>query len=136
MGILDELIILVKETLDEAKQNQRLPDQSQTNSPPQRSPEEIEALKRTLARRAMQQRAADEAATPKPISPDEKHRAKADQERLRLREQHLKEGPAKVAHTSSHQVAHLLQQPQTLRQLIVLKEILDRPISTRGGIRR
>ena len=84
----------------------------------------------------MQQRAADEAAAPTPLSPDAKHRAKYDQERLRLHQQHLKDGPAKVTHHSSHQVATLLRQPQTLRQLIVLKEILDRPISQRGGLRR
>jgi hypothetical protein len=137
MGILEELIILVKESLDEAKQNQRPPEPSETDAPPRRSPEEIEALKRTLAKRAMQQRAADEAtAAPTPLSPDAKHRAKYDQERLRLHQQHLKDGPAKVNHHSSHQVATLLRQPQTLRQLIVLKEILDLPISQRGGNRR
>ncbi len=137
MGILDELIDLVKETMDEAKQRQQPTSQPQSAPAPapHRSPENIEALKRTLAQRAMKQRAADEAAIPV-ISPDAKHRAKYELERTRLRTQHQEEGLAKVTHQPVHRAATLLRRPETLRDLIILKELLDRPISMRGGHRR
>jgi len=136
MGILDELIDLVKETMDEAKQRQQqttLP-QSAPAPAPHRSPENVEALKRTLAQRAMKQRAADEAAIPI-SSPDAKHRAKYELERARLRTQHQQQGLAKVAHNPVHHAATLLRRPETLRDLIILKELLDRPISMRRGHR-
>jgi hypothetical protein len=139
MGILDELIDLVKETIDEAKQRQQQtmpPQSSPAPAPtPHRSPEDIEALKRTLAQRAMKQRAADEAAIPI-TSPDAKHRAKYELERARLRVQHQQEGLAKVTHNPVHRAASLLKRPETLRDLIILKELLDRPISMRRGHRR
>ncbi len=135
MGILDELIDLVKESMDEAKQRQQPTSQPQSAPVPHRSPENIEALKRTLAQRAMKQRAADEAAI-SVISPEAKNREKLELERARLRAQHKEEGLTKVTHQPGHRAATLLKRPETLKDLIILKELLDRPISMRGGNRR
>jgi hypothetical protein len=135
MGILDELVILVKETIDEANQRNRQADSSSHQS--QRSPDEIEALKRTLARRAMQQRTAEAAVSPHviPLTQDEQRRSDYDRERKRLRQQNHDDGPAKVKHNPTHRAAKLLRQPATLREMIILKELLDKPISMRRGIR-
>jgi hypothetical protein len=67
MGLLDELIVLVKETIEEANERNRprpgMPDgeephEEPRNQPPQRSAEEVEALRRSLARRAAEMRMA------------------------------------------------------------------------------
>jgi hypothetical protein len=136
MSILGDLIILVKETIDEVNERNQPQPRPTAGAPIERSEEQIEALRRTLARRAAaQQREQEEA--------DAKAAAEQHAEQKRLRHQRVAERqrqkashiPAKVAHhggaVDAHRMVRLVRQPSVLRELIVLKEILDKPRALR-----
>jgi hypothetical protein len=136
MGLLEELIILVKETIDEV--NERNKPKPTAMPMPQRNEEERENLRRTLARRAAEARQAEEQAAE--FSAAEQH---AEQERHRLAQErqrhHQKQVQAVQAAQVTHhvgsvdarRVARLVRQPKALREMIVLKEILDKPLALR-----
>jgi len=139
MGLLDELIILVKETIAEA--NERNNPRPTAMPAPQRSEEEMEALRRTLAQRAAQARHAEQQEAEE--AAHARHAQHAEQERQRLAHErqrhHQKQAQAvKAAQVTRHvgsvdarRVARLVRQPQALREMIVLKEILDKPLALR-----
>lgn len=136
MSILGDLIILVKETIDEVNERNQPQPRPTAGAPIERSEEQIEALRRTLARRAAAQQREQEEADAKAAA--EQH---AEQERLRHqrvaeRQRHKASHiPAKVAHhggaVDAHRMVRLVRQPSVLRELIVLKEILDKPRALR-----
>ena len=137
MSILGDLIILVKETLDEVNERNQPQPRPTAGAPIERSEEEIEALRRTIARRAAAQQLAHEQADTHAAA--EQH---AEHERLRhhhaereRQRQKAAQAPAKVSHQTSavdaHRIIKLIRQPTVLRELIVLKEILDKPRALR-----
>ncbi len=134
MGLLEELIILVKDTIAEASERKR---EQPTGAAP-RSAEEIEALRRTLARRAAEQRHAEQEAEEHAA-----HEHHAQQERQRAAHERERHHQKQVKAVHSAQVAHqtgavdqsrivrMLRQPHALREMIVMKEILDKPLALR-----
>ena len=139
MSILGDLIILVKETLDEVNERNQPQPRPTAGAPIERSEEQIEALRRTIARRAAAQQLAHEQAAAQAAA--EQH---AEHERLRhhhhaaereRQRQKAAQAPAKVSHQTSavdaHRIIKLIRQPTVLRELIVLKEILDKPRALR-----
>jgi outer membrane translocation and assembly module TamA len=134
MGLLDELIVLVKETIEEANQrNNPQPTAPSQSAPPQRSAEEVEALRRSLARRAAEMRQAEQQA--------EEHAAEQERQRqLAERERHQRKQAeavhaAQVIHhggaVDQQRILRLMRQPNALREMIVLREVLDKPLSLR-----
>ncbi len=133
MGLLEELIVLVKETIEEARER---------NEPARpvasRDPEEIEVLRQRMAQRAAEERRAEQVAEER----EEHERIIQDRQRqVRDRERHyLKQAKAVEAaqvtrHVGAKDPRHLirlLHQPQALRDLVVLREILDRPLALRS----
>ena len=119
MGILDELIILVKESVEEARQQQRRRD-----APPsaprqaQRSPEEIEHMRRALAQRAAEvhQEVPQQQKRPAPKRPEP---------------QQIKQVAPPNKLDGRLPIRRLLRQPLSLRDLVVLKEVLDKPLALR-----
>jgi hypothetical protein len=138
MGLLEELILLIKEGIEDANERNRRAKQpaADVSAPAERSPEEIEALRRALARRAAEQRVAQERAeAEQQAQREERQRA---EERKRQQQARRQAPPPGVVHgaTDQRRIVRLLRQPQTLRELVVLREILDRPVALRGGRRR
>ncbi len=138
MSILGDLIILVKETIDEVNERNQPQPRPTAGKPIERSEEQIEALRRTLARRAAaqqhEQEQADAQAAAEQHAEHERlrHQRVAERERQRHKASHI---PAKVAHhtgaVDAHRMVRLVRQPSVLRELIVLKEILDKPRALR-----
>ena len=137
MSILGDLIILVKETLDEVNERNQPRPRPTAGAPIERSEEQIEALRRTLARRAAAQQREQEEADAKAAAEHAeqerlRHQRVAERERQRHKASHI---PAKVAHhggaVDAHRMVRLVRQPSVLRELIVLKEILDKPRALR-----
>jgi hypothetical protein len=145
MGILDELIILVKESLDDARErqgggnsggnsggtNERRPETTH------RSGEELENMRRALARRALLQREAAQRDQSE-LTQSNADAAQARQAAEKARRQALLVQPttasvANVAVTdlSAGAFQQLLRQPHVMRQMILMKEILDKPLALR-----
>jgi uncharacterized protein (DUF4415 family) len=134
MGLLDELIVLVKETIDEANErNNPRPTSQDRPVPAQRSAEEMEALRRSLARRAAEMRQAEQQA--------EEHAAEQERQRqLAERERHQRK-QAEAAHAApvihhggagyQQRIQRLMRHPNALREVIVLREVLDKPLALR-----
>jgi hypothetical protein len=134
MGLLEEVIILIKEAIDEANQRNRprRPTPPPEPEQPQDDDGEIDTLRETLARRAMAVRRAEEE--------EERQRAMAQRRAEEERQQALErerqrqrqaQAMRATAHRDLHRIAHLLRQPQTLRQVVVLRELLDKPLALR-----
>jgi hypothetical protein len=132
MGLLEELIILVKETIDEVSERNR--ERERARPQPSASPTgqvEIDELRARMLqqRRAAAEaaRAAQQAAEAPPPAPRHHHH----------HERRPAQAPVKAAAQpqSAERLAKLLRQPQTVRELFVLKELLDKPLSLRRGRR-
>jgi hypothetical protein len=138
MSILGDLIILVKETLDEVNERNQPQPRPTAGAPIERSEEQIEALRRTIARRAAAQQLAHEQADAQAAAEQHaeherlRHHQVAERERQR---QKAAQAPAKVSThagtVDAHRIIRLIRQPTVLRELIVLKEILDKPRALR-----
>ncbi len=134
MGLLDELIVLVKETIEEA--NQRNNPQPTTPSqplPPQRSAEEIEALRRSLARRAAEMRQAEQQAE-EHAAEQERQRQLAERERHQRKQAEAVHAAQVIHHGGSvdrERLLRLMRQPNALREMIILREVLDKPLALR-----
>jgi hypothetical protein len=138
MSILGDLIILVKETLDEVNERNQPQPRPTAGAPVERSEEQIEALRRTIARRAAAQQLAHEQADAQAAAEQHaeherlRHHQAAERERQR---QKAAQAPAKVSThagtVDAHRIIRLIRQPTVLRELIVLKEILDKPRALR-----
>ena len=129
MGVLDDLIVLVKDTIAEANQRGR-PD---GDVPPQRSEEDLTALRRSLARRAAEARH-DEEERERAAAEREQHE-RQHQERQRQRHQ-AEAAAARAAQAAGTafdptRIARLVRHPHALREMIVLREVLDRPLALR-----
>jgi len=129
MSLLAELIKVITEAVEESRANQpRVPERTMAapidEGEPEAEPEAAPVQQRVQAKRADLQRQREVAARTAA--------AKASAA-----------AAANTAPTSSiprgnpgaERIARLLRQPQTMRELIVLKEILDRPLALRGGRR-
>ena len=135
MGLLEELIILVKDTIEDASERRR---QAPLPGAPQRSAEEIEVLRRSLARRAAEQQAEEQQTAER--AAHEQHAQQTRQRQVHERERHHQK-QVKAVHSAQvtrhigavdpRRVVRLLHQPHTLRELIVLKELLDKPLALR-----
>ena len=135
MGLIEQLIMLAKESIDEANQRGRRP------PAPVRTEDEIEALRESLANRAAQARfeqeqAEREAAERHAERHAEQERQQLTQERERQRQKQAKTVQATqvVQHTGAvdaRRIARLVRHPQALREMIVLREILDKPLALR-----
>jgi hypothetical protein len=140
MGLLDELIILVKETIDEV--NERNKPKPTATPMPQRNEEEMENLRRTLARRAaearhVEQQAAEHAATEQHAE-QERHRHTQERQRHHQKQVeavHAAQVTRHVGSVDARRVARLVRQPNTMRELMVLRELIDRPLALRRGRR-
>ena len=140
MGLLEELIILVKDSIDEANQRGRRKPEAPA---PQRTAEEIEALRHTLANRAAQARAEQEEAQQQQAAAHaeqerQRHAHERERERERQRQKQAKTVQATqvVQHggaVDARRIARLVRHPQALREMIVLREILDKPLALRRG---
>ncbi len=132
MGLFEELIVLVKETIDEVNERQRKKHGGQPSSQPSISPgnqdDELARVRERLARQAAQQQA---------------ERARAGAEAVSARPLPQTSAPAQskpitksvkpVIQPQGHQhrLARLMHRPGTLRELVVLREILDKPLALR-----
>ena len=135
MGLIEQLIMLAKESIDEANQRGRRP------PAPVRTDEEIEALREVLATRAAQARydreqAEREAAEQQAQQQAEQERQRYAHERERQRQKQAKTVQAtQVAQQAGgvdpRRIARLVRHPQALREMIVLREILDKPLALR-----
>jgi hypothetical protein len=135
MSILGDLIILVKETLDEVNERNQPQPRPTAGKPVERSEEQIEALRRTLARRAAMQQLAQEQAEAQAAAEQHAERERQQAAERERQRQKASRTPAKVIHhagaVDTHRMVRLVRQPTVLRELIVLKEILDKPRALR-----
>jgi hypothetical protein len=146
MGILEELILMAKEAIDEANQRGRRPPTARApesepepeSEPAEHSEEELEDLRRTLARRAAQARIEQEQAERAAADQrDQQQRQREAQERERQRQVRStsKSTAAQVVHATGavdpQRIARLVHQPQALREMMVLSEVLGKPLALR-----
>lgn len=135
MGLIEQLILLAKESIDEANQRGRRP------PAPVRTDEEIEALREVLANRAAQARydreqAEREAAEREAQQQAEQERQRQAQERERSRQKQAKIVQAtqvvqQAGAVDPRRIARLVRHPQALREMIVLSEVLGKPLALR-----
>lgn len=135
MGLIEQLILLAKESIDEANQRGRRP------PAPVRTEEEIEALREMLANRAAQARynqeqAEREAAEREAQQQAEQERQRQTQERDRQRQKQAKTVKATqvaqpISGVDPRRIARLLRHPQALREMMVLSEVLGKPLALR-----
>lgn len=140
MGLLDELIILVKETIDEV--NERNNPKPTAAPAAQRNDEEMENLRRTLARRAAEARHAEQQAAEHDAAEQyaEQERQRSVQQREQERERQ-RQKQAKIVQATQvvqqaggvdpRRIARLVRHPQALREMIVLNEVLGKPLALR-----
>ena len=136
MGLLEDLIVLYKETQDEVAQRAKRAEQpgapASGRAP---SVDELRERQRQLNRRANAPARAAKAEAPAAEPAD----AAAQRHAARHAERHAAERLAEkdaakakaAAHSSHERLARLMRQPRTLRDLVILKELLDRPLALR-----
>lgn len=133
MGILEELIIMAKDAIDEANQRGK-------KRPPtpehQRTEEELEALRQVMAERAEQARQEKEQARREAAEQRaEQQRQQEAQERERERQRQRQAAEAARATRAGpidpRRIARLTRHPAALREMIVLRELLDKPLALR-----
>jgi hypothetical protein len=134
MGLLEELIILVKDSIDEANQRGK---RKPAASAPERTEEEIDTLRRTLANRAAQARAEQEQAEQREAAAhveQERHRQAQERERHRQKQAKTVQATQVVQHPGAvdpRRIARLVRHPNALREMMVLREVLDKPLALR-----
>ena len=109
MGFLEDLILIVKESVEEAK--------GQQQARPQRATAPV--LPQVRAQ-PLTQRVVVEPAAPR--QPPRRPPA-------------APVAPVAAPVSGAARIARLLRQPRTMRELVVLKEILDKPLALRRGRR-
>ena len=135
MGLLEELIIMAKDAIDEANQRGKKRPAAPAR---ERSEEEIEALRQVMAERAAQthqeQEQARQEAAERRAEQQRQHEA---QERERERERQRQRQAAEAARATRagavdpRRIARLARHPGALREMIVLRELLDKPLALR-----
>lgn len=135
MGLIEQLILLAKESIDEANQRGRRP------PAPVRTDEEIESLREMLANRAAQARydqeqAEREAAEQQAEQQANQERQRYAQERERSRQKQAKTVQATqvtqpISGVDPRRIARLVRHPQALREMMVLSEVLGKPLALR-----
>ena len=159
MGFLDELLKTIEEAADEAQGRQRprpqqpaprpaqaprqpapevvvdRDDDIDTNEEDQQRRQQVEAERqRAFAERARAEHAAEEAqqlARRKVLEASRRSQAAA-QSVMRRDAQIARAAPP----IGAVRIATMLRQQQTLRELVVLREVLDKPLALRRGLRR
>jgi hypothetical protein len=138
MGLLEDLKNLYNEAQDEVAQRAKRAAQDQQGLPGAGGPPSIDELRERLrqqARRANAQArpakaAAAEAPAEQPAA--QRHAARAAERHAAERAAEKEEARVKAATASGHaRLARLMHQPRTLRDLVILKELLDRPLALR-----
>lgn len=137
MGLLEELITLIKDTVEEVSEQQKQKQREASDGaapPPRVSVEELRQRmlqqRRAAAEAEAARLAAQEAAAAPPPEPPRRHAHHAHgHARAEPKAKHVAQP------TSPERLARLLRQPHTVRELFVLKEILDRPLVLRRGRR-
>jgi hypothetical protein len=141
MGFLEDLIQTIQEAMEESKQRQQPPpaphhgrSQPQRMASPTAPPmvvrtfDEVESTRERVVRMAAEKAEKAEQAE----RADAAHRIVAHQ----APRTPAKAAPGRPALDYAHRLRRLIHQPAALRDLIVLKEILDRPLVLRQGRRR
>lgn len=136
MGILEELIIMAKEAIDEANQRGK----KRPPAPvPERTEEEIEELRQVMAERAArarqdQEQARQEAAERRAEQQRQHEAQERERERERQRQRQAVEATRAgrtVGAVDPRRIARLARHPAALREMIVLRELLDKPLALR-----
>jgi hypothetical protein len=135
MGLLEDLIVLYKETQDEVAQ--RAKQAQQQGAPAAGRAPSIDELRERMRQRDRHANAPARGAKAAPAEAPVD--AAAQRHAARHAERHAAErlaekaaAQAKAATLSSHErLARLMRQPRTLRDLVILKELLDRPLALR-----
>ena len=140
MGLFDELITMVREAIDEVNQRDQPPSRgtSPVRPPAPTSLEEIkERIRQAQAQPQYQPQAAQQpqvrrpAAQPRPSAPAAAP-GRATEARPEPPAPRTSDQPARpTAMPANERFARLLRPPQTMRELFVLKELLDRPLALR-----
>lgn len=133
MGLIEQLIILAKESIDEANQRGRRPPAAPD---PNDDEDEIQTLRRTLAQRAAEARAEQEFAKREEAQRRaelEQQRQAQEREQQRQRQRQTETARVTYAPTAvdARRIARLVRHPNALREMIVLREILDKPLALR-----
>ncbi|MBA3699362.1 MAG: hypothetical protein H0W78_10960 [Planctomycetes bacterium] len=138
MGLIEQLILLAKESIDEANQRGKRPPAAPA---PEYTEDEIATLRQVRANRVVQARMDQEQAR----RDAEEQRAEqqrqyetqqrdGERQRQRQRQQQTVEA-ARVVHASGavdpRRIARLVRHPGALREMIVLREVLDKPLALR-----
>ena len=137
MGLLEDLKNLYEEAQDEVAQRAKRAQQQQ-GLPAAGGPPGIDELRERMRqqnRRAnAPARPARAAASEAPAEPPaaQRHAARAAERQAAERAAEKEAARAKAAtHGAQERLARLMHQPRTLRDLVVLKELLDRPLALR-----
>lgn len=142
MGLIEQLIILAKEAIDEANQRGRpqppAPRRGPPEDPDEPDEEENESLRRILAHRAAlarrEQQLAEQQAAEQRAELQRQREAQERERELQRQRQRQAEAP-RVVHAASavdpRRIARLVRHPNALREMIVLREILDKPLALR-----
>ena len=136
MGLFEELIILVKETIEEVNERQRKKqgEQQKQEAPSQptvasgNQDDELARVRERLARRAAQQQA-ERAAAMARVEAEAAAARPLPQLQPKPITKPLK--PILQQQGGHHRLAKLLHRPGTLRELVLLREILDKPLALR-----
>jgi hypothetical protein len=123
MGFLEDLVRTIQEAADEARASQRQKSKSSPEwSPP--APEQDQRQRAQIVRRHREKREQQVEEEAKP----ERH--------ARHSRETPPSQPQRQPPTGTDRLRRLLHQPHTLRELVLLREILDRPVALRGPITR
>jgi hypothetical protein len=134
MGLLEDLKNLYNEAQDEVAQ--RAKQAQQQGAPAGAGTPSIDELRERLrqqSRRASPPRAAKAPAAEAPVDHAALRQAARHAERHaadRLAEKQAATARA-ATHSAHERLARLMHQPRTLRDLVILKELLDRPLALR-----
>ncbi len=157
MGFLDELLKTIEEAADEANGRQRPRPQPPAPRPAQPPPapetpadqnDDIDTIDEDLLRRqqleAERQRAFKERARAEHAAEEAQQQARRkvleESRRAQAAAQSVLRRDAQIARAAppigAVRIATMLRQQQTLRELVVLREVLDKPLALRRGQRR
>jgi hypothetical protein len=137
MGLIEDLKNLYNEAQDEVAQRAKQAQQQQ-GAPAAGRPQSIDELRERL--RQQNRRANNPPARPARAAPAEapadaavqRHAARHAERHAAERLAEKEAAKAKAATHSAHErMSRLMHQPRTLRDLVVLKELLDRPLALR-----
>jgi hypothetical protein len=139
MGLLDELIILAKEAIDENTGQPKVPSPGSPSGTVSLDDlkERLRQGQSSAQHQAKRQAAASRQGAPTPSAEDiraaeRKHARAAGHAAERVAEAEAAKAKAiAIAHLPAERLGRLLRQPKTMREIILLKELLDKPLCMR-----